>query len=113
MKTLLMTKRMIEDEYGLNADDVDRAVAAGLLTVYDGPAVNSWTKYFRADVEQLVQNRGGDLLKRLDVEQQYGVTRHQIVTAIEAGDLKPYDGPLQKRYHQFLRSEVERWAQTA
>ncbi len=109
MKRLLMTRPEIMDECGLSKTEFALAVDAGMLPEYNGGGAGAKTRYFRADAERLRAEHGENLIRRTDVEAEFGVTRSDIEKAMEAGDLKPYDGPLQTRVLRFDRKVVEKW----
>ena len=113
MRKLLMTKQEAADEFDLTATDIQNAEEAGLLRSYDGPESNKWVKYHLHDLLALVRMRGEDLMKRTDVERDFGLTRHQIMEAVHQGKLKKYTGPLEKRYLQFRRSDVQAFVKEA
>lgn len=109
MNKLLLLRTEVEESFGLTRTDIEKAEANGLLTAYDGPEKCKWKKYHLAEVRALVADRGDELLKRTDVEEMTGCTRDRILRAVREGDLKVYAGPLEKRYHQFHRKDVEGW----
>ena len=52
------------------------------------------------------------LMKRTQIEKEYGVTRYQIEQAVKDGTLEVYQGPLAGRNKLYFRVAVEAWAES-